>query len=1029
MRGRGDREGAHGTGRAAAVAHPGLPLFVAAAGYGKTTVLEAAFAEGPTAIHSATDLTAPGGAADPSALTVNRTGERAAHVVADDLAALPGPVTERAAADLSMPADAVAAVLSEEYGVADSELAYRVAELTAGWPALVTFAGQALRGSAIGDQDLLPALTGPGTPAATWLREEVLATLPPAVERLLAALIDLEPITVPLCVHLADAGALDPHVVPALRWLIQTGLVVTYSHAGPQASHAHQRLTHGPAQQAYRVVPVLAALLARQRQLGDGSGSRPADLAAAGWYQEHGYPLPAARALHRAGELDRCVAFIEAAGDEMVAGEGARAARLIETVPAASRSPRLRLLLGDALRLGGDVTGALRTFEPLLADAARLGYWSPGLVWRVAMAHYMRSDYRKALEVCERWTEPADAPPTADDALVLAGRAATLTMLGEPAARAVATEALRVAQEVNSDRALAAAHLSAALAEVGARRDKHLADALAVSARAGDAALLTRVLLNQAEGLLREARYGRARDVAARAVRAAEAGGPPGMHIVALVNAGEALTRLGRYDEATLHFDRAVQISRRVGLNRIAMGLAGLAELHHLRGHRQQSRAAFEEAVDLARAMDDRQVLIPALAGLARVLLEPPDADLEAARAVAAEAERLAPPLYLPQAMVARGWVALVEGDLDTARQRAAAAVPAARASRRVDALAEALELAAAAGTDVGRARDALREAEAIWRLGDATPAADQILVLLGRLPGADADQRSAGTAAARRLWAMGVRAVGGSPLHPSEGTANPLRIKVLGRFDVLVAGQPVPLTAWRSRQARSLLKILVARRGRPVPRAELCDLLWPDDDARRTAHRLSVLLSAIRTVLDPARLWPVDHHVRADNAGISLDTDHLAVDAEELLRDAGLAARLLRAGEPEQAREVLVEVDSRYHGDAFDDEPYEDWAQGLREEVRAAWLQGLRQLAELGIRAGDLDQAVTSLVRHCGADPFDEPAHQMLVTVLVRAGRHGEARRAFDRWVRAMRSIDAPPPDRALLRGATGGGATGRHQ
>ena len=35
-----------------------------------------------------------------------------------------------------------------------------------------------------------------------------------------------------------------------------------------------------------------------------------------------------------------------------------------------------------------------------------------------------------------------------------------------------------------------------------------------------------------------------------------------------------------------------------------------------------------------------------------------------------------------------------------------------------------------------------------------------------------------------------------------------------------------------------------------------------------------------------------------------------------------------------------------------------------------------------------------------------------MLVRTLARAGRHGEARRSFDRWVAAMRAIDAPVPD-----------------
>ena len=67
---------------------------------------------------------------------------------------------------------------------------------------------------------------------------------------------------------------------------------------------------------------------------------------------------------------------------------------------------------------------------------------------------------------------------------------------------------------------------------------------------------------------------------------------------------------------------------------------------------------------------------------------------------------------------------------------------------------------------------------------------------------------------------------------------------------------------------------------------------------------------------------------------------------------------------------------------------------------------------------AGDLDQAATYLVRILVAYAFDEHAHRSLVAVLVRAGRHGEARRAFDRWTEAMRSIDAPQPDRSLLRG-----------
>ena len=76
----------------------------------------------------------------------------------------------------------------------------------------------------------------------------------------------------------------------------------------------------------------------------------------------------------------------------------------------------------------------------------------------------------------------------------------------------------------------------------------------------------------------------------------------------------------------------------------------------------------------------------------------------------------------------------------------------------------------------------------------------------------------------------------------------------MLGGFEVRVGGEPVPLPAWRSRQARTLVKVLASRRGRPVTRDSLCELIWPDDDPAKTGHRLSVLLATVRGVLDPAR-------------------------------------------------------------------------------------------------------------------------------------------------------------------------------
>jgi DNA-binding SARP family transcriptional activator len=254
------------------------------------------------------------------------------------------------------------------------------------------------------------------------------------------------------------------------------------------------------------------------------------------------------------------------------------------------------------------------------------------------------------------------------------------------------------------------------------------------------------------------------------------------------------------------------------------------------------------------------------------------------------------------------------------------------------------------------------------------------------------------------------VSTVAGVPVERSA--AVPLvRVRLLDGFEVVVGDSPVPVTAWRSKQARTLVKILAARRGRLLRRGEICDLLWPDDDPARTGHRLSVLLSAVRGVLDPDRCWPPDHFVRGDHGGLALDLRHVEVDADRLLVHAAQARDLLQGGQAESALELLGDLTAG-RGEVLGDEPDAAWADPLREEVRAATLGAVRHLARVRARQGDHDEASALLTRLLAADPYDEPAHRALVRTLVRAGRHGEARRAFARWAGAMREIDVPPPD-----------------
>ena len=597
---------------------PTRVLIIAAAGYGKTAALEAD-AGAAARYHRAVDLVAAPGQPD---LLRALAEEPPEHVVVDDLCQLPaagqqrvlktlaglppdvrlslaargplhpvaraclrGPVFERGPTDLALTPAAVAAVLRDEHGVDDATLAMQAYAVTAGWPALVHFAGDALARDA---DHLLAALTEPGTAAASWVLAEVLGDLAPGVAHALELLADLDPLSADLFASLAGTDSGD-----AFGWLRRTGLVVP-----------HPRQRRGPGREPGRLVPVVAAVLTSQRRRKAAGGGNHGDrlLAAATWYEGNGYPLSAATVLARVGRAAESAALIESRGEEMLtAGQAADIVTLLPVDAEAQRGPLLQRVLADSLRMSGDASAALRAFAPLVDDARRTG-WDAGLAWRLAMVHYMLGVYGTALDVLDNIAVD-EIPQCRDGVELLACRANVLNMLGDTEqAETTAAAAVAAAEAIGDDRAVAAAHLAAANTSAGPRKEAHLAQALAAAERAGDVVQTARVLVNQTMGRLEAAHYPEAFEVGAKAVAAAESGGPPGMLVIALHNLGDALTRLGRYDEAAQHFKHSIALCRRLGLQRTAVGLWGLAEIHRQLGRREQSRATFEEAVTMARA-------------------------------------------------------------------------------------------------------------------------------------------------------------------------------------------------------------------------------------------------------------------------------------------------------------------------------------------------------------------------------------------------------------------------------------------
>lgn len=212
--------------------------------------------------------------------------------------------------------------------------------------------------------------------------------------------------------------------------------------------------------------------------------------------------------------------------------------------------------------------------------------------------------------------------------------------------------------------------------------------------------------------------------------------------------------------------------------------------------------------------------------------------------------------------------------------------------------------------------------------------------------------------------------------------------IEVLTSFTVTNVEHEV--VRWRSRKAADLLKILVARRGIPIPREQVLDYLWPGVPAEDLANRFAVAISTARSSLDPERRFPRDHFISITPDIIALRTDRLSIDCETFLATA-------RQGARENDAELLHSAISLYQDQAFNEDPYAPWSDAIRREVDATFCAASHTLAEIRANNHEHDEAADLYQQIISIDEYDQIAHENLIAALTAVGAHGRARTALE--------------------------------
>lgn len=264
----------------------------------------------------------------------------------------------------------------------------------------------------------------------------------------------------------------------------------------------------------------------------------------------------------------------------------------------------------------------------------------------------------------------------------------------------------------------------------------------------------------------------------------------------------------------------------------------------------------------------------------------------------------------------------------------------------------------------------------------------------------------------ARRAGLTVLEPAGDGQPSGSEGPTVPeLELRCLGPFAALQRGRPISADAFTRSKALVLLKLLALKAGAPVNREVLIEQLWPEVDPQQGANRLHGIVHDLRSVIEPHRKEREWVYIR--NRGDLYYLDMEAPIVLDLARFRLLVAHGLRAGAEQDAEAIawLEQAVELYRGDLFEDDPFAEWCEAEREEFKDSQVQALERLAQLYVKEGSKEKALTCLRRASRTSPFRDDLLQTQMELLSGLGRSHEALAIYEDYRRLLKKdLDVEP-------------------
>jgi LuxR family maltose regulon positive regulatory protein len=248
----------------------------------------------------------------------------------------------------------------------------------------------------------------------------------------------------------------------------------------------------------------------------------------------------------------------------------------------------------------------------------------------------------------------------------------------------------------------------------------------------------------------------------------------------------------------------------------------------------------------------------------------------------------------------------------------------------------------------------------------------------------------------------------------PTERIAQwpwPLKIVTFGGFRLLKDGEPLALSRKTPKRLFTLLKAILAFGGRDVPREQILDAVWIDEDGDAARQSFDTAIYRLRKIVDDSQILVLK------NGRVGFNPARCWIDAWAF--EEGLAAR-------SASRENVLKTLRLYGGDFLPDDDDLPWARAARKGPRARFLKTAESLARESAAVGDWTGAAEIHRLAIGACPDDEPSYQGLMRCLDALGRADDAARVYDDLRVALARAGRAPgvASQAALRALRGGTA-----